>query len=133
MLTRVVPIRTNTASPAMFAWVSVLPLGAPDVGQPPASAGSLFSVMVTGRSRVAVGKEVLADLFGLTLAELRLAECLVQGISPSQYALRQSLSQNTVRNQLKSIFEKTGVRRQSDLVSLIWNVAAPACHDTSAD
>ena len=131
--TRVVPICTKGNSPEMFAWVSILPLGAPDAGQPSLETGSLFSVMITGRTRGTVGREVLADLFGLTAAELRLAECLVQGISPSQYALRQSLSQNTVRNQLKSIFEKTGARRQSDLVSLIWNVAAPACHDTSAE
>jgi DNA-binding CsgD family transcriptional regulator len=127
--TCLVPIHVNGASPAMFAWISVLPLNAIDSHCADSGSRNCFSVMVTARSRGPVGKEVLADLFGLTLAESRLAECLIQGISPTQYAAQQGLSQNTVRNQLKSIFEKTGVRRQSDLVSLIWNVLAPAKYD----
>ena len=113
----------------MFAWISVLLLNPDSPHRSGRGSSNCFSVMITARTRGPVGKEVLTDLFGLTLAESRLAECLIQGISPTQYAAQQTLSQNTVRNQLKSIFEKTGVRRQSDLVSLIWNVLAPAKYD----
>lgn len=118
---RIVPVHAGGASPAMFAWLSILPPG----GQTCMAGSPQISVMVTERSFNAVGREVLADLFGLTQAESRLVQALVQGVSPSQYAARQKLSQNTIRNQLKSIFEKTEVRRQSDLVSLICNVLVP--------
>ncbi len=126
---RIVPVRAGDHSPAMFAWLSVLPSG----GAGPSLAGREISMMVTGRAFNAVGRELLGELFGLTLAESRLVRALLQGVSPSQYALRQDLSQNTVRNQLKSIFEKTDVRRQSDLVNLIWNVLAPVNFKISRD
>jgi DNA-binding CsgD family transcriptional regulator len=130
---RPVPVHARGASPMMFAWVSLLPVAAGNRSLVPSAAGSATTVMVTGRSLNAVGKEVLADLFKLTQAESRLVQCLLQGMSPSQYALRRGLSQNTVRNQLKSIFEKTEVRRQSDLVNLVWNVLVPVNFDVSAD
>jgi DNA-binding CsgD family transcriptional regulator len=126
---RIVPVRAGDHSPAMFAWLSVLPSGRAAASL----AGRQISMMVTGRAFNVVGREQLGELFGLTLAESRLARALLQGISPSQYALRQDLSQNTVRNQLKSIFEKTDVRRQSDLVNLIWNVLAPVNFKVSPD
>ena len=126
---RIVPVRAGDHSPAMFAWLSVLPSG----GAAPSLAGPEISMMVTGRAFNAVGRELLGELFGLTLAESRLVRALLQGVSPSQYAARQGLSQNTVRNQLKSIFEKTDVRRQSDLVNLIWNVLAPVNFKVSPD
>jgi DNA-binding CsgD family transcriptional regulator len=120
----VMPVQGRGASPTMFAWISALPLCA--------EADGVVCVMLTERSRCTVEKEILADLFGLTAAESRLVYCLLQGLSPSQYAAQQDLSQNTVRNQLKSIFEKTDVRRQSDLISLAWNVLAPVNFNTIA-
>jgi DNA-binding CsgD family transcriptional regulator len=112
----------------MFAWLSILP----PAGRACMAGSPQISVMVTERSFNGVGREVLADLFGLTQAESRLVQALVQGVSPSQYAARQRLSQNTVRNQLKSIFEKAEVRRQSDLVSLICNVLVPVNFENAA-
>ena len=120
---RVIPVHARADRPAMFAWLSPLEV---------AEAPGRVSVMVTRRGVSAVGREVLGELFGLTLAESRLVQGLLQGMSPGQYAARQALSQNTVRNQLKSIFEKTEVRRQSDLVSLICNVLAPVDFDRPA-
>jgi DNA-binding CsgD family transcriptional regulator len=125
---RVLPVRGDGARSGMFAWVCGLSVQAPRGPGAPE-----VSVMITGRSFNTVGRKVLADLFGLTQAESRLVQCLLQGISPSQYASRQELSPNTVRNQLKSVFEKTDVRRQSDLVNLIWNVLAPLNFDAAKD
>jgi DNA-binding CsgD family transcriptional regulator len=125
---RVLPVRGDGARSGMFAWISGLPMQA---ARGPGETG--ISVMITGRSFNTVGRKVLADLFGLTQAESRLVQCLLQGISPGQYAIRQDLSPNTVRNQLKSVFEKTDVRRQSDLINLIWNVLAPLSFDAAQD
>jgi DNA-binding CsgD family transcriptional regulator len=118
----------------MFAWVSILAF-APD-GGPPLEAGKMTnvtSVMVTEKAQKEIGRDVLVDLFNLTPAESRLLTCLLQGLSPNQYAALKNLSQNTVRNQLKSIFEKTEVRRQSDLVSLVSTVLAPVNFDAASN
>lgn len=56
------------------------------------------------------------ETFGLTPAEARLAACLKDGLSLKEAAEKLGLSVNTVRNQVKSVFEKLGVNRQSDLI-----------------
>jgi DNA-binding CsgD family transcriptional regulator len=59
---------------------------------------------------------LLHDLYGLTPAETRLSIMLLQGATLSEIAEWASVSLNTVRTQLKSIFAKTGIKRQTDLV-----------------
>ncbi len=41
-------------------------------------------------------------------------------MSLTDYALGADLSRNTARAQLASIFEKTGTKRQAELVARIW-------------
>lgn len=65
----------------------------------------------------------LADSFSLTAAEIRLADRLRGGQTLKEAAAELRLSVNTVRNQLTSIFEKLGVRRQSDLVWTLNSMA----------
>jgi DNA-binding CsgD family transcriptional regulator len=64
-------------------------------------------------------ERVLQMLYGLTKAECRLAHILTEGHSLSEIAQMKGLTQNTLRSQLKSVFHKTGVRRQSELVRLL--------------
>jgi DNA-binding CsgD family transcriptional regulator len=52
-------------------------------------------------------------------AESRLAAMLLEGGTARDVARRMALSYQTVRNQLKSLFEKTGTARQSELVKLL--------------
>lgn len=61
--------------------------------------------------------------FGLTAAERRVAECICRGENPRAVAARLAVSEATVRNQLKSIFVKTGVKRQPELVLLLQELA----------
>lgn len=61
----------------------------------------------------------LSDLHGLSRAEARLASLLADGISLEEAALVLHVSIQTVRTQLKSIFSKTGVTRQAELVALL--------------
>jgi DNA-binding CsgD family transcriptional regulator len=61
----------------------------------------------------------LQELFGLTAAEAVLAAGLAEGKSIEELAAEQGVSMNTARTQLKSIFAKTGVHRQGQLISLI--------------
>src|SRR6185312_14215896 len=55
----------------------------------------------------------LQQLFGLTLAEMEISSDIAAGISISEIASRRQVSPATVRVQMKSIFEKVGVKRQS--------------------
>lgn len=57
--------------------------------------------------------------FGLTDAELVLARALCDGLSLQQAADDLARSVHTVRNQLRSIFDKMGLQRQSDLVRAV--------------
>jgi DNA-binding CsgD family transcriptional regulator len=67
---------------------------------------------------------VLQRLYVLTPAEARLAAIIVQGKNIATAAAKLQVTQNTARTHLKHIFEKTGVRRQSELVQLLLNSPA---------
>jgi DNA-binding CsgD family transcriptional regulator len=58
----------------------------------------------------------MQTIFGLTTAEAGLAGELASGRTLAEVADEHGVSRNTVRNQLKSVFAKTGARSQSDLV-----------------
>ncbi len=64
-------------------------------------------------------RQTLGDLFELTPAESNLAILLARGLSLAEASEAQHISQHTARAQLKSIFAKTGVSRQAELVRLI--------------
>lgn len=66
-----------------------------------------------------VPPELLQALFDLTPAESRIASQVTEGRSIERIALSTALSLNTVRTHLKSVFLKTGVQRQAELVSLL--------------
>ena len=68
----------------------------------------------------------LKDHFALTAAESRVALALFEGRSSQEIAAQFGVSINTVRVQIRSIFTKTGARRQSDLVRLMTPAASPA-------
>lgn len=57
--------------------------------------------------------------FTLTPAEFRLCSLLVEGIALPECARLLEVSVNTVRSQLKSVFMKTGVARQQELITLL--------------
>jgi DNA-binding CsgD family transcriptional regulator len=66
----------------------------------------------------------LERLFGLSPAEARLATRLADGEGLDEAAVALGVSRNTARSQLQSVFTKTGVNRQGDLVRLLLSSAA---------
>ena len=62
---------------------------------------------------------ILMSLYGLTKAEVALSKLLAEGANLDQAAAELGIARNTARAQLRSIFAKTGVSRQSMLVSLL--------------
>lgn len=70
------------------------------------------------------------EFYGLTPAEARLLEALVNGASPEQCHLQFGVSMATVRKHLQSVFGKTGTNRQSDLVRLVLSNPLQATLDS---
>lgn len=68
--------------------------------------------------------QMLCELFALTPAESILATALARGLSLAEASHLQGISQHTARAQLKSIFAKTGVSRQAELVRLVLKSVA---------
>jgi DNA-binding CsgD family transcriptional regulator len=63
--------------------------------------------------------EMLVRLHGLSPAEAKVAVEVLEGGSLSEIAERLGSTRNTAHTHLKRIFDKTGTRRQSDLVRLL--------------
>jgi DNA-binding CsgD family transcriptional regulator len=62
--------------------------------------------------------------YGLTPAEVRVAESLAAGLSVRAIADRHGVTYETARTQLKAVLSKTGANRQSELVSLLMREQA---------
>jgi DNA-binding CsgD family transcriptional regulator len=68
---------------------------------------------------------VLEQAFGLTPAEARLASQIAAGKTLAEIARQQGSGRETLRSQLKAVFEKTGTSRQAELALLLSKLAAP--------
>ena len=86
---------------------------------PPGEAGQLWATVRDG--------------FGLTPAEIRLAQHLRDGQTLADTALALGVSVNTVRNQLRAVFAKMGLKRQSDLIRALSDLAQMAASVESPD
>ncbi|MBI1261897.1 MAG: alpha/beta fold hydrolase [Rhizobiales bacterium] len=76
---------------------------------------------------------VLRESLGLTPAELRLASLLKDGVSVNEAANRLGIAVNTARNQLRAIFTKLGVNRQSEMVRHLAELGQLAAFVQSGD
>ncbi len=68
----------------------------------------------------------LRESFGLTPAETRLAARLKEGLTLKEASGELGVSINTVRNQLRAIFDKIGLSRQSDLIRALTQLSSLA-------
>ncbi len=66
--------------------------------------------------------DVLKAIYNLTPSEIRLAEAILDGLSPADAASRFGVSVNTTRTQLRSLFAKTDTQRQPELVRLLMGL-----------
>lgn len=69
-------------------------------------------------------REILKAVYGLSPAECRVALLVSDGKSTREICNSVGVSENTIRSQIKSIFSKTGVNRQSELIRLLIGSAA---------
>src|SRR5580704_16918637 len=72
-----------------------------------------------------VSTDILSGLFDLTPAEARLAGGLVEGKTLSEIAAQRGVALETLKSQLKTVFAKTGSRRQAELIGLLGAASLP--------
>lgn len=72
---------------------------------------------------VQLDAEELLLAFGLSKAETNLCEFLVNGFSLAEIARQLNISEGTVRQRTKSVFQKTGTHRQGELIALVMHFA----------
>jgi DNA-binding CsgD family transcriptional regulator len=82
-------------------------------------------VFVRDPEKLTLASTPLQGLFGLTPAEAAIARALAEGQTVEAITKAHHISLNTVRTHLKSIFAKTGTRRQAELTVLILSSVAP--------
>jgi len=70
-----------------------------------------------------ISEHDVQSAFGLTPSESRLAVRLASGLSLREAAQALGISYQTVRTKLKFVFQKTGVRRQAELILLLTRQA----------
>jgi DNA-binding CsgD family transcriptional regulator len=99
VLIRILPIEAAARSPFLGARALLMLL---DLGQ-----------------RSAPPPGLLAQVFGLTAAEAKLASLLGAGESVERAAERLGISPLTARTQLKAVFSKTDTHRQAELAALL--------------
>jgi DNA-binding CsgD family transcriptional regulator len=73
-------------------------------------------------SAPAIDSSLLYAVFGLTPAECRIATLLAEGLSLKQIAQVQGTQHETVRKQLRSIYQKTSTNRQPELIRLLLHL-----------
>lgn len=95
------------------------PMRLPGLTDSPLSAFHAIMVFVDTDAANSPSIMTLQDAFGLTPAEARVAAALVLGNDLMSYSEHKNLSKETVRNQLKSIFAKTGTNRQAELALVL--------------
>jgi DNA-binding CsgD family transcriptional regulator len=69
----------------------------------------------------------LADLFGLTATEAKVAVAIASGKTGPQSARELRMSANTVHTHLRRIFHKLGVHRQADLTRVLMRAGIANC------
>jgi DNA-binding CsgD family transcriptional regulator len=84
-------------------------------------AGAIVFINDT-MARLRLDPVVLGRLFGVTPAECKLAESLLEGSTLVAMANRLGISESTAHTHLKRLFEKTGTSRQAELVRLLMGL-----------
>lgn len=64
----------------------------------------------------------LMDAYGLTAAEAKVALAISSGLSIPETAHQLRVSPNTIKTQLRNVFAKSGVNRQTELARLIASI-----------
>lgn len=100
------------------------PLRLADLAANPFAAGRAIIILRDPEERARPPEDELRQVFGLTVAEARLAARLASGAELKDVSAELGIARETSRHHLKNIFAKTGVRRQAELVAVFARMLA---------
>lgn len=111
-------ILTGLARSATPVNATLSPIRNPETQGYPNDAVAVFVFGIPARADT-LPSDALQRTYELSCAELELIEALSTGASLREAAVHRQVRYDTVRKQLRSVMSKMGVRRQSDLQSLL--------------
>ena len=80
------------------------------------------AIFVSQRSSLPISlPKEFSEQYGLTNKEREVTQQLVRGLSIKDISEESTVTEHTVRSQVKSILKKTSTSRQAELVSLVYN------------
>jgi DNA-binding CsgD family transcriptional regulator/PAS domain-containing protein len=118
----------NTPYPALVStlWGNNIKLGLSVLDAP------LAAIFISDPDRPQEAPAALLErLYGLTPSEAKLVERLIAGDTVKDAAITNGISENTARQYLKSVFQKTGTQRQATLVKKVMSSPIWLQHHTS--
>ncbi|RYE94292.1 MAG: serine/threonine protein kinase [Myxococcales bacterium] len=83
------------------------------------SAARVLAIVHDPDHRLTLRHELLVRLHGLTATEARLAAALAAGQTLADFAAERGTTEATARTHLKRVLDKTGTKRQADLVRVL--------------
>ena len=104
--------------------VTIAPLNAQDGSRD----GNINMVLIVNPDWQTPSERSVAEFFGLSPAESRLAGALMKGRKLAQIARDSNVEVTTLRTQLSSILRKVGVERQVDLVRVLSSIGSTGPH-----
>jgi len=116
---RSIPIRDSDGQAAIVAHLMPVCRSALDIF----SASYAVCTLIPVSTKSAPNVDLIRSLFDFTAAEAEVARSLAKGKSLNEIASERNVNVETVRTQLKRVMEKTGCKRQGELVALMVNVA----------
>ncbi|WP_299321746.1 helix-turn-helix transcriptional regulator [Parasphingopyxis sp.] len=75
--------------------------------------------LIQGRGSEITDFKNFGQRYGLTAAEVKIVESIAEGLSVPDHAAANGISVNTARVHMQRVLEKTGARRQTDLLRLV--------------
>lgn len=112
-------VRVQSRAFAHFFLLKIIPLGISMFQKLGGDPSAL--IVIEGAPRKASAAD-LQCIFGLTAAEAELLSLLSLGYSVEQCAQHRGVRISTARTQVRAIFSKTGVSRQSELMRLLADI-----------
>jgi DNA-binding CsgD family transcriptional regulator len=118
-----IPVRRAEGEPCVL---HVLPTRRGEVrgGIAPRAVAALFIAPTTQQAKMPA--DAVALLFDLTPAETRIFELITSGMTQAEAGKHLGVAASTVKTHLLRLFEKTGCKRQVDLIRLAAGLTSPA-------
>lgn len=85
-------------------------------------SAAVLLFIIDAANKAGIPATVLMDAYGLTPAEARIALAISSGLSIPETAKALRLSPNTIKTQLRGVFSKSGLSRQTELARMIASI-----------